>query len=52
MEKVNAPPPVPQRLVKPIKETKLIDIFEILRKVEVNIPLLGAIKKFLAYVNS
>jgi hypothetical protein len=30
MEKVNAPP-FPQRLVKPKKENKLLDIFEILR---------------------
>jgi hypothetical protein len=33
MEKVNAPP-FPQRLVKPKKENKMFDIFEILRKVK------------------
>jgi hypothetical protein len=31
MEMVNAPP-FPQRLAKPKKENKLLDIFEILRK--------------------
>jgi hypothetical protein len=41
-EKVNAPP-FPQRLVKPKKEKQLMDIFETLRKVEINIPLLDAI---------
>ena len=35
MEKVNAPP-FPQRLVKPKKENKLLDIFEILRKVQID----------------
>ena len=43
MEKVNAPP-FPQRLVKPKKEKKLLDIFETLIKVEINIPLLDAIQ--------
>jgi hypothetical protein len=33
------PSPFPQRLVKPKKEKKLLDIFETLRKVEINIPL-------------
>ena len=42
MEKVNAPP-FPQRLVKPKKEKQIVDIFETLRKVEINIPLLDAI---------
>jgi hypothetical protein len=32
MERVYPPPPFPQRLVKPKKENKLLDIFEILRK--------------------
>ena len=35
MEKVNAPS-FPQRLIKPKKEKKLLDIFETLRKVEIN----------------
>jgi hypothetical protein len=48
MEKVNAPP-FPQRLVKPKKENKLFDIFEILRKVQINIPLLDAIKQIPSY---
>ena len=48
VEKVNASP-FPQRLVKPKKENKLIDIFEILRKVQINIPLLDAIKQILSY---
>ena len=48
MEKVNAPP-FPQRLVKPNKENKLLDIFEILRKVQINIPLLDAIKQIPPY---
>jgi hypothetical protein len=42
-------PPFPQRLVKPKKEKQLLDIFEILRKVEINIPLLDAIKKIPSY---
>jgi hypothetical protein len=41
-EKVNAPPFL-QRLVKPKKEQQLMDIFETLRKVEINIHLLDAI---------
>jgi hypothetical protein len=45
MERVYPPPPFPQRLVKPKKENKLLDIFEILRKVQINIPLLYAIKQ-------
>ena len=48
MEKANAPP-FPQRLVKPKKENKLLDIFEILRKVKINIPLLDAIKQIPSY---
>jgi hypothetical protein len=48
MEKVNAPP-FPQSLVKPKKENKLPDIFEILRKVQINIPLLDAIKQISSY---
>jgi hypothetical protein len=48
MEKVNAPPFI-QRLVKPKKENKLLDIFEILRKVQINIPLLDAIKQIPSY---
>ena len=47
-EKVNAPP-FPQRLVKPKKEKKLLDIFETLRKVEINIPLLDVIQQIPAY---
>jgi len=43
-EKVSAPT-FPQRLVKPKKEKQLLDIFETLRKVEINIPLLDAIKQ-------
>jgi hypothetical protein len=49
MEREYPPPPFPQRLVKPKKEKKLFDIFETLRKVEINIPLLDAIKQILAY---
>jgi hypothetical protein len=48
LEKVNAPP-FPQRLVKPKKENKMSDIFEILRKVQINIPLLDAIKQIPSY---
>ena len=48
MEKVNAPP-FPQRLVMPKKENKLLNIFEILRKVQINIPLLDAIKQIPSY---
>jgi hypothetical protein len=48
IEKVNAPP-FPQRLVKPKKENKLLDIFEILREVQINIPLLDAIKQIPSY---
>jgi hypothetical protein len=47
-EKVSAPP-FPQRLVKPKKEKQLLDIFETLRKVEINIPLLDAIKQIPSY---
>jgi hypothetical protein len=36
-------------LVKPKKESELLDIFEILRKVEINIPLLDAIKQIPSY---
>jgi hypothetical protein len=49
MEKVNAPPFL-RRLVKPKKENKLLHIFEILRKVQINIPLLDAIKEIPSYV--
>jgi hypothetical protein len=48
MEKVDAPP-FPRRLVKPKKENKLLDIFKILRKVQINIPLLDAIKQIPSY---
>jgi hypothetical protein len=48
MEKVNAPP-LPQRLVEPKKEKKLLDIFETLTKVEINILLLDAIQQIPAY---
>jgi hypothetical protein len=48
MEEMNAPP-FPQRLVKPKKEKKLLTIFEILRKVDINIPLLDAIKPIPSY---
>ena len=48
MEKVTAPP-FPQRLVKSKKENKFLDIFEILRKVAINIPLLDAIKHIPSY---
>ena len=48
VEKVNAPP-FPQRLVKLKKENKLLDVFEILRKVQINIPLLDAIKQIPSY---
>jgi TolA-binding protein len=47
-EKVNAPP-FPQRLVKPKKEKQLMDIFETLRTVEINIPLLDAIQQIPSY---
>jgi hypothetical protein len=43
MKKVNAPP-FPQRFVKPKKEKQVLYIFETLRKVEINIPLLDAIQ--------
>jgi hypothetical protein len=49
MEKVNAPPFL-RRFVKPKKENKLLHIFEILRKVQINIPLLDAIKEIPSYV--
>jgi hypothetical protein len=49
MEREYPPPPFPQRLVKPKKEKKLFDIFETLRKVEINIPLLDAIQQILTY---
>jgi hypothetical protein len=51
LEKVNAPP-FPQKLVKPKKENKMFDIFEILRKVQINIPLLDAIKQIPSYAKS
>jgi hypothetical protein len=37
MDREYPSPPFPQRLVKPKKEKKLFDIFETLRKVEINI---------------
>jgi hypothetical protein len=49
MEREYLPPPFPQRLVKPKKEKKLLNIFETLRKVEINIPLLDAIQQIPAY---
>jgi hypothetical protein len=49
MEREYLPPPFPQRLVKPKKEKKLLDIFDTLRKVEINIPLLDAIQQIPAY---
>jgi hypothetical protein len=49
MERVNPPPPFSQRLVKRKKENKLLDIFEILGKVQINIPLLDKIKQILSY---
>jgi hypothetical protein len=49
MEREYLPPPFPQRLVKPKKKKKLLDIFETLRKVEINIPLLDAIQQIPAY---
>ena len=49
MEREYPPPPFPQRLVKPKKEKKLLNIFETLRKVAINIPLLDAIQQILAY---
>ena len=48
MEKVNGPP-FPQRLVKPKKKRKLLDIFKTLGKIEINILLLDAIQQILAY---
>ena len=48
MEKVNTQP-FPQRLVKPKKENKLLDIFKILRKMQINIHLLDAIKQIPSY---
>jgi len=47
-EKVNAPP-FRQRLVKPKKEKQLLDVFETLRKVKINIPLLDAIQQIPSY---
>ena len=49
MEREYLPLPFPQRLVKPKKEKKLFDIFETLRKVEINIPLLDAIQQIPRY---
>ena len=39
------PPPFPSRLAKPNKENKEKEILEMFRKVEINIPLLDAIKQ-------
>ena len=44
MEGKVVPPPFPQRLVSNKKEKQFHDIFKTLRKVEINIPLLDAIK--------
>jgi hypothetical protein len=49
MEREYPQPPFPQRLVKTKKEKKLFVIFETLRKVEINIPLLDAIQQIPAY---
>jgi hypothetical protein len=49
MEREYPPPPFPQRLVKPKKEKNLFDIFEILRKVKINIHLLDAIQQIPTY---
>jgi len=46
-ERENAPP-FPQRLVKPKKEKQLLNIFETLRKVKINIPL-DAIQQIPSY---
>jgi hypothetical protein len=42
-------PPFPQRLVKLKKEKQSLDVFETLKKVEINIPLLDAIKQIPSY---
>lgn len=42
-------PPFPQKLVKQKKEQHLLDNFETLRKVEINIPLLDAIEQIPSY---
>jgi hypothetical protein len=42
-------PPFPQRLVKPKKGKQLLDVFETLKKVEINIHLLDAIKQIPSY---
>ncbi|KAL0448937.1 UNVERIFIED_CONTAM: hypothetical protein Slati_1450100 [Sesamum latifolium] len=42
-------PPFPERFVKPKKEKEEKEILETLRKVDVNIPLLNAIKQVLRY---
>jgi hypothetical protein len=47
-EKVNASP-FPQRLATPNKEKQLLDIFETLRKVKINIHLLDAIQQIPFY---
>jgi hypothetical protein len=49
MEREYPPPPFPQGLVKLKKEKKLFDIFETLRKVKINIPLLDTIQQIPAY---
>jgi hypothetical protein len=48
-ERVVIPPPFPQRFAQQKKEDKEKEIFNILRKVEINIPLLDAIKQILRY---
>jgi hypothetical protein len=42
-------PPFPQRLVKLKKEKQLLNVFEALKKVEINIPLLDTIKQIPSY---
>ncbi|XP_027165915.1 uncharacterized protein LOC113765866 [Coffea eugenioides] len=44
------PPPFPSRLEKPRKQDKEKEVLEIFRKVEINIPLLDAIKQVPRYV--
>ncbi|XP_027150163.1 uncharacterized protein LOC113759784 [Coffea eugenioides] len=43
------PPPFPSRLEKPMKQDKEKEVLEIFRKVEINIPLLDAIKQVPRY---
>ena len=48
-EKILIPPPFPGRLARPKKEDKMKEIFNIFRKVEINIPLLDAIDQIPKY---